>query len=187
MSNQENAGYSMPPECVSIGSLIVSMQRPTKMDAQTSPDLYLEDFAPGMVYQTLSADVSEADIIEFAAKFDPQYFHLDPKAARKSQFGGLIASGFHTLSLSFRQFFDLNLWPNAIVASPGMSNVKWWRPMRPGDRIISKAEVTEVRPSKSRPDRGTVVMRHSAWNQNGDEIMSVICAHILTRRSPPGD
>ncbi len=154
------------------------------MDTNTSPNLYLEDFAPGMVYETLSVEVSEADIIEFAAKFDPQYFHLDPQAARKSPFGGLIASGFHTLSLSFRQFFDLNLWPNAIIASPGMNDVKWLRPMRPGDRIISKIEVTEVRPSKSKPNRGAVVMRHTAWNQNNEEIMSVICAHILTRRPP---
>ncbi len=157
------------------------------MDTKTSPDLYLEDFVPGMVYETPSVNVSEANIIEFAAKFDPQYFHLDPLAARKSPFGGLIASGFHTLSLSFRQFFDLNLWPNAIIASPGLSDVKWLRPLRPGDRIISKAEVTEVRSSKSKPDRGAIVMRHTAWNQDGEEIMSVICAHILTRRLPPKD
>ena len=95
--------------------------------------LYLDDLKAGQRFATGSVTVSEAEIIAFARQFDPQYYHIDPEAAKKSAFGGLIASGFHTLSLSFRLFFDLNLWPEAVIASPGMDQVKWLKPMRPGD------------------------------------------------------
>lgn len=126
--------------------------------------------------------VTEDAIIAFAKQFDPQYYHVDPVAARRSEFGGLIASGFHSLNLCFRQFFDLNLWPNAVVASPGMSDLNWKAPLRPGDILTAAAEVIELRPSRSKPDRGVIVMRHTATNQTGREILSVICLHLVRRR-----
>ena len=81
--------------------------------------LYLDDLKAGQRFETASRTVTEAEIIAFAKEFDPQYYHVDPVAAQKSAFGGLISSGFHTLSLSMRLFFDLNLWPESVIASPG--------------------------------------------------------------------
>ena len=144
--------------------------------------LYFEDFELGQRFETRSVTVSEADIIGFAKQFDPQYYHVDPQAAKNSAFGGLIASGFHTLSLSMRLFFDLDLWPEAIIASPGMENVKWLKPMRPGDTIRATADVIEVKASASKPDRGIVIMDHPCWNQHDEMILSVRCAHMVRRR-----
>ena len=144
--------------------------------------LYLDDLKAGQRFATGSVTVSEAEIIAFARQFDPQYYHIDPEAAKKSAFGGLIASGFHTLSLSFRLFFDLNLWPEAVIASPGMDQVKWLKPMRPGDTISAAAEVVEVKPSASKPDRGVIIMDHPCWNQNKETILTLRCAHMLRRR-----
>jgi acyl dehydratase len=144
--------------------------------------LYLDDLKVGQKFVTAGVTVSEAEIIAFARQFDPQYYHIDPVAAKGSQFGGLISSGFHTLSLSMRLFFDLDLWPEAIIASPGMENVKWLRPMRPGDTIRAAAEVIDVRASASKPDRGIVTMDHSCWNQNDETILTLRCAHMLRRR-----
>jgi acyl dehydratase len=145
--------------------------------------LYLDDLKPGQRFETKSRTVSEAEIIGFAKEFDPQYYHVDPVAAQKSAFGGLISSGFHTLSLSMRLFFDLNLWPDSVIASPGMEHVKWLKPMRPGDTIRAAAEVVDVRVSTSKPDRGVVTMDHLCWNQRDEMILSLRCAHMLRRRN----
>lgn len=148
-----------------------------------SPNLWLEDFQPGLEFVTRAHSVSEDEIISFAGQFDPQYFHLDPAAAQNSAFGGLIASGLHTLSLSFRLFVDLNLWPDAIIASPGMESVKFLLPMRPGDEVRVHVEVLGVRPSRSKPDRGVVTMRHDVLNQDDACILSVDCHHMVRRRA----
>ncbi|ARQ00243.1 acyl dehydratase [Pseudorhodoplanes sinuspersici] len=145
--------------------------------------LYLDDLVVGQRFETESMTVTEADIIAFAKQFDPQYYHVDPVAAQKSAFGGLIASGFHTLSASMRLFFDLNLWPEAIIASPGMEHVKWLKPLRPGDTIRAAADVVDVRMSSSKPDRGVVTMDHPCWNQADEMILTFRCAHMLRRRT----
>lgn len=144
--------------------------------------LYLDDLKAGQRFETASRTVTEAEIITFAREFDPQYYHVDPVAAQKSAFGGLISSGFHTLSLSMRLFFDLDLWPDSVIASPGMEHVKWLKPMRPGDTIRGAAEVIEVRVASSKPDRGVVIMDHPCWNQNDEMILTLRCAHMLRRR-----
>lgn len=144
--------------------------------------LYLDDLKPGQRFDTASVTVTESDIVAFARQFDPQYYHVDPEAAKASAFGGLIASGFHTLSLSMRLFFDLKLWPEAVIASPGMENVKWLKPMRPGDTIRAAAEVVDVKVSTTKPDRGVVIMDHPCWNQNDELILNLRCAHMLRRR-----
>jgi acyl dehydratase len=144
--------------------------------------LYFEDFEVGQRFETGSVTVSEADIIAFARQFDPQYYHIDPQAAKNSAFGGLIASGFHTLSLSMRLFFDLDIWPEAMIASPGLENVKFLKPMRPGDTIRAAAEVVEIKASASKPDRGVVIMEHPCWNQNDEMILTLRCVHLLRRR-----
>src|ERR1043166_7927948 len=103
------------------------------MPRMTSRDLFFEDFSPGQRFESATMTLTEADIVEFAKKFDPQYFHLDPAAAARSAFGGLVASGLHTICLTMRLFFDLNLWERAIMASPGMDEIRFIKPVRPGD------------------------------------------------------
>ena len=147
-------------------------------------NLFLEDFAPGKRYETAEHAVTAEDAIRFAREFDPQPFHVDPQAAARSVFGGLITSGPYTLCLSLRLFFDLNLWETAIIASPGMKEVKWLLPVRPGDRLRASVEVTEVRRSTSKPDRGIVTMLHETRNQGGDLVLSFICLHMLRARAP---
>ena len=148
----------------------------------SSRGLFFDDLKVGQRFATAAAEVTEADIIDFATRFDPQDFHLDPEAAKRSAFGGLVASGLHTLSLSFRLFFDLRIWPEAILGSPGLRDVSWLLPMRPGDRIRSEIEVVEVRRSASKADRGIVTMRHDTFNQAGERIMSAVCMHMLRLR-----
>lgn len=143
---------------------------------------YFDEFHIGERFVTGEEDVSEADILAFARVYDPQPFHVDPGAAAESHFGGLIASGFHTLSLSFALFFRMRLLEAANLGSPGMEDVRWIRPLRPGDRIHVVAEVTALRPSQSKPDRGVVWMRHDTLNQKGELVMSVNCLHMLKRR-----
>lgn len=145
------------------------------------PKYHFEDFHPGQHFETESLTVNEAEILEFARRYDPQYFHADPEAARASHFGGIIASGFHTLALSFSLFFRLKLVEHANLGSPGMEEVRWLRPLRPDDTIHMVAEVLELRPSQSRPDRGLVRMRHDTYNQRGELIMTLTCLHFLRR------
>lgn len=144
--------------------------------------LHFDDFYVGEKFETAEETVTEADIVGFARVFDPQPFHVDPQAAAGTHFGGLIASGFHTLSLSFALFFRLRLLEAANLGSPGMEDVRWIRPLRPGDRIHVVAEVTALRPSQSKPDRGVVWMRHDTLNQKGELVMSAMCMHMLKRR-----
>jgi acyl dehydratase len=145
-------------------------------------DFYFDDMRVGQRFATSDIEVTESDIIDFAKRFDPQYFHLDPVAAAGSAFGGLVASGFHTLSLSFRLFFDLNLWQGAILGSPGLREVTWLKPLRPGDRIRGVIEVIDTRRSASKPDRGIVTTRHETLNQRHEIILTATCPHLLRAR-----
>ena len=149
-----------------------------------SRDLFFEDFAVGQRFETEGMAVSEADIVAFARQFDPQYFHLDPVAAAKSAFGGLVASGLHTLSLTMRLFFELNLWERAIVGSPGLEHVRWLIPLRPGDTIRSTVEISAVKRSRSKPDRGVISTAHRALNQHDQVIFTMTCLHLVLARAP---
>jgi len=148
-----------------------------------SRDLFFEDLAVGQRYETAGVAVSEADIIAFARQFDPQYFHVDPAAAAKSAFGGLVASGLQTLALTMRLFFDLNLWERAIVGSPGLDHVRWLVPLRPGDTVRSVIEVVAVERSRSKPDRGIVSTAHRLFNQHDQVIFTVTCLHLVLARA----
>lgn len=145
--------------------------------------LYLDDLLPGQRFETPGLTISESQILQFARDFDPQPFHIDAEAARATEFGGLIASGFHTLSLSFSLFFRLGLFAASNLGSPGMEDVRWLKPLRPGDTIRAAADVLQVLPSQSRPDRGIAKMRHDTWNQRGELILSVNCLHRLKRHA----
>ena len=147
-----------------------------------SRDLFLEDLTVGQRFETASVTVSEAEIIDFARQFDPQYFHLDPVAATESPFGGLVASGLHTLALAMRLFFELNLWERAIIGSPGLEHVRWLAPLRPGDTLRTLVEVSAVKRSRSKPDRGVVSTTHRAFNQHDQVICTVTCQHMVLAR-----
>ncbi len=146
------------------------------------PDNYFDDLTIGDVFESEKKTITEDDIVGFAEQYDPQPFHVDKDAAAKTEFGGLIASGFHMLSASFGLFFHSRVIEKHNLGSPGMDQVRWLRPMRPGDTIHCRAEVTDLQPSKSKADRGSVWMRHDTINQDGDVIMTVSCIHRLRRR-----
>ena len=146
------------------------------------PDMYFDDFAVGQRFVTRAMTISEAAILDFAERYDPQPFHLDAEYAKATHFGGLIASGFQTLAVSFALFLRLGLLEIANLGSPGMDEVRWLKPLRPGDTIRQVAEVIEVSPSRSKPDRGVVRMRHDTLNQKDEVIMTAVCMHMLKRR-----
>ncbi len=145
-------------------------------------DLWLEDFTVGRVFETRGCTLSEAQILDFAWAHDPQPFHIDKEAAASGPYGGLIASGFQTLLVAFRLFYQEKVINAASMGSPGMDELRWLVPVRPGDTIRVRAEVLEMRPSRSRPDRGTAVLAYAVINQRGETVMTFKVTHILRRR-----
>lgn len=145
-------------------------------------DLWFEDFAPGQRFRTAGATLSEAQILEFAWAHDPQPFHLDVEAAAASPYGGIIASGFQTLLVSFRLIYQERIINAASLGSPGLDELRWPRPIRPGDTLKVEAEVRECRPSASRPDRGLVTIAYTVLNQKDEPVMTYRAMHLLRRR-----
>src|SRR6185369_1160865 len=117
------------------------------------PDRYFEDYPPGAVFEGGGIAVSEAEIVEFARKYDPQAMHTDPEAAAGGYFGGLIASGWHTAAVMMRLFVEHFLSPASSIASPGIDEVRWLRPVRPGDVLNLRVTVIATERSRSRPER----------------------------------
>lgn len=144
--------------------------------------LHFEDFAPGQTWEVDGPVVTREEIIEFATRFDPQYFHVDERAAERSPFGGLIASGWHTVSICMRLICDAYLLRAASLGSPGVDEVRWLKPVRPGDRLRLKMTVLETKPSRSRPDRGTVLHRWEMFNQHGETVMRMQGYGMFARR-----
>jgi acyl dehydratase len=136
--------------------------------------LYLDDLKPGMRWQGGPIEMHEADILRFAAEFDPQPMHLDPEAAAAGRFGGIIASGWHVASLVMRDFVDRAPFGDTPLLGLKVDDLQWRHPVRPGDRLDIGREVLEVTPSRSKPDRGTVLMRMAVTNQDGTEVMSFL-------------
>jgi acyl dehydratase len=143
---------------------------------------YLEDFPVGEEIVSAGRTVTEDAIIAFAAQYDPQYFHTDVEAARESPFGGLVASGFHTLAIGFRLFLDTGVFAVTGQGSPGMDEVRWLLPVRPGDTLRTMARVTEVRPSASKPGRGLVRATFRVVNQRGEDVMTIGTNTFVARR-----
>ena len=150
-------------------------------------ELHLEDLVPGQVHPLGRQTLSQADIVAFARAYDPQAFHLDEAAAAQTIYGGLIASGWQTICVFMRLFVDGFLDRAAAMGSPGVDEVRWPRPVRPGDTLIGRIEVISVRPSDSRPDRGLARLRCIAANQDGDDVMSFIANVLFARRPPTRD
>lgn len=143
---------------------------------------YFEDYVTGHVHEFGSIGVTEEDIVDFGRRYDPQPFHVNPVAAQQSQFGGLIASGWQTAGLMMRLVVDHYLSHVASLASPGLDELRWSRPVRPGDRLSVRATVLETRPSTSKPDRGLVRTLFEVLNQDGEIVMSVKAMNMLKRR-----
>ncbi len=142
---------------------------------------YFEDYVAGHVYEFGAISVSEAEIIDFAQKFDPQYFHTDPEKAKSSRFGGLIASGWHTVGLAMRLYVDHFVSHVASLASPGTDEVRWLNPVRPGDTLRIRVTILEARVT-SKQDRGVVRAKLEAFNQKDEPVLSMIGLSILGRR-----
>ena len=146
------------------------------------PEIYLDDLAPGQVHELGRHTVGADEIVAFATSWDPQPFHLDQQVAAQSIYGGLIASGWHTCCIFMRLFADGLLNRAAAMGSPGVDEVRWLKPVRPGDTLLGRVEVLEVRPSRSRPDRGIARLRSSVSNQDGEEVLSFVAAVMFGRR-----
>jgi acyl dehydratase len=146
------------------------------------PERYFEDFEPGQVVELGSHLVTEAEIVEFAERWDPQPFHVDPEAAAGSIFGGLIASGWHTCALWMRLYVETTLDGAASMGSPGIEELRWLAPVRPGDPLQGRLTVLETTPSARRPDRGTVRIRGEMVNQDGVVVMTMTSRGHFGRR-----
>jgi acyl dehydratase len=134
---------------------------------------YWEDFAVGTVREFGGLKLEKADIIRFAKEWDPQPFHVDEEAAKRSPYGGLIASGWQTCAAAMRMCCDAYLLDAASVGSPGVENVRWVKPVRPGDTLKVRLEVLEARELKSKPGVGLVKNRWQLFNQDGEEVMQM--------------
>ena len=145
---------------------------------------WFEEFEVGQRFVSQGVTVTEASIIDFASRYDPQRFHVDVEAAARTPFGGLVASGFQTLGLSFRKFFELGVIRESGIGAPGVEELRWTAPVRPGDTLHTEAEVLEVRPSRSKPDRGIVRLRYTALNQRGETVMVMVVPQIVSRKPP---
>jgi acyl dehydratase len=150
---------------------------------RTRPDtLWWEDFRIGETVELGAHTFTEAEIIDFARQFDPQPFHTDPEAARGSIFGGLIASGWHTCAVGMRLMCESYINRTVSMGSPGVENVRWLKPVRPGDTISYRRKVLEARPSNSRPEAGLLRSRWEALNQDGELVMTMEGWGMVGRR-----
>jgi acyl dehydratase len=143
---------------------------------------YFEDFAVGQTFGSGRLVLDEERIKSFAAEFDPQPFHLDDDAAKRTIFRGLAASGWHTAAATMRLLVEGEMKPAGGVVGAGFEEFRWPRPVRPGDELTVKSEVLEVRPSKSRPEQGVIKTRTTTLNQNGEAVQILVATLIVLRR-----
>jgi acyl dehydratase len=143
---------------------------------------YFEDFQVGHTIDAGSRTLTEEEIISFATQFDPQPFHVDKAAAEKSYFGGLIASGWQTCGIMMRLLVDAVLRDAASLGSPGVDEIRWLKPVRPGDTLTVSITTVESRPSASKPDRGIVVNTWQATNQHGEVVATMKGMGMFLRR-----
>ena len=146
---------------------------------------YFEDMKPGDGFETMGKTLSEAEILDFAFRYDPQPFHMDAAYAAASPYGGLIASGIHTQALAVRLMIQTRVFaPEIFLGSPGIDELRWLHPVRPGDTLRARGEVLEARTSRSAPEQGILRYRLDLLNQRDEVVMTMVSAAIL-RRGPP--
>lgn len=153
----------------------------------SSTRLYWEDFPVGSAREFGAMTVTRADVLEFAAKFDPQPFHLDDEAAKKSLFGRLSASGWHTCAMTMRMTVDEVLLKSSSLGSPGLENVRWQKPVYPGDVLSVRLTTIDARPMASRPEVGLVLSKWETLNQHRDVVLQMQGWGMFTRRHATND
>jgi len=144
---------------------------------------YFEDWTEGEVVETRGATLTESQIVDFAMLYDPQPMHIDKSFADAGPFEGLIASGFQTLALSFRLFYDLAYLTHSNIIGVGLDEVRWTAPVRPGDTLRCRVEVLSLKESRSKPDRGSMTFKLTALNQHGTEVMNFRSISVLRKRA----
>ncbi len=144
--------------------------------------LYFEDFPPGDVRESPPRAVTRDEIVAFARQFDPQPFHVDDAAAERTIYRGLLASGWHTCAIYMRLMWDTFLKDTASLGSPGVDEIRWLKPVRPGDTLRVRFTVVEAVPSRSKPDRGIVRSVSEIFNQHGDVVMTMRGLGMFARR-----
>jgi len=145
---------------------------------------YFEDFEPGHMTELKGPTVSKEDIVEFASRYDPQPFHVDEEKAKQSMYHGIIASGWHTVSLCMRMICDAYLLDAASMGSSGVDQVRWLIPVRPGDTLSMRMTVLETKSSRTRPEMGIVRHRWDVFNQNQELVMEMTGVGLYRRRTP---
>ncbi|HYJ03810.1 MAG TPA: MaoC family dehydratase [Chthoniobacterales bacterium] len=143
---------------------------------------YLEDLHVGDRFGSDRIEVTAESIVAFARDFDPQPFHLDPAAAEQSVFKELVASGWHTAAMSMRLFVTGELRPAGGSVGLGVDELRWPRPVKPGDTLRLETEILDVRPSQSKPDRGVIRIRNVTTNQRGEIVQSFVASVLVRRR-----
>jgi acyl dehydratase len=145
--------------------------------------LYFEDMPAGFRFRTEAREVTREEIVGFAREWDPQEFHLDEEAAADSHFGALVASGWQTLLIAFNLSMQAGVWNEASMGASGMDEVRWLKPVFPGDRLHVEVVVLSAERSRSRPDRGRVRILHEVVNQDGVKVASYIGNHLIKART----
>jgi acyl dehydratase len=169
--------FAAPPSGV-----VSSAARTEEAATMTRPTRWFEDLHPGEVAEFGDYAMTASEVVEFATRFDPQPFHTDPVAARDSIFGGLVASGWHTGSAVMRMLVDHYVTPESSMGSPGLDEIRWLKPVRPGDRLRVRVTVLEAIPSRSKPDRGVIRSLTEAINQDGEVVMTMRGMNMIRRR-----
>jgi acyl dehydratase len=152
----------------------------------TAYDCYLEDFVEGDIHEFGPLTITEDEIIRFGKEFDPQLFHTDPEAARETVYGGLIASGWHTCALFMRLFVEHYLPGPASLGSPGVDELRWLKPVRPGDELTLRITVHRVKASRSKPDRGILFSFCEMVNQDSDVVSTMMAMNLIRYRGKAG-
>jgi acyl dehydratase len=166
----------------------LSLRKPSSFRSDVPvPQLYWEDFYPGRLFEHGPRPVSREEIVAFAAEFDPQPMHLDVDAARATMVGGLCASGWHACCILMRMVVDAFAHDAASMGAPGVDEVKWLMPIRPGDALHLRATVVETRASKSRPDMGFVRFTFELFNGAGTRVMTLGTSMMMGRRGTAGE
>ena len=146
---------------------------------------YLEDLRVGDRFHSGPREVTETGIIAFAREFDPQPFHLDRERAQHTNFKGLVASGWHTAAITMRLLVTCGLNLAGGAVGLGAEELRWPRPVRPGDVLRLELEIVEVKPSRSKPDRGTVRLRYVTRNQRNETVMTLMATALVPKRPAP--
>jgi acyl dehydratase len=150
------------------------------------PPTHFEHFEPGQTFEFGGHTITAEEIVEFATRFDPQDFHVDEQAALTGPFGGLIASGWHTSAIFMRMYVDALLKDAVSMGSPGVEEIRWLVPVRPGDTLRGRATILEATPSAKRADRGTIRSQLELLNQRDEVVMTMVARGLFGRLEPAG-